>query len=566
MFSQAEMLAGYSASHRAPFNEKIFNKSEDDIIYHLYDVITSSQRDKFFTIKVTSFRVIDDYREIDRILYDLESRRKNRRIKYNRLDYIDLKDSYIKLVEVGYYLAAEEGRSTNIKVYIAVPRIVDKYYFKIAGNLYSPMYQIVDGSTYNNSGSNNKNADPMVAFKPAFMKSVVYQKRFRLTTYDKKVYNAQCFVSDIFSSKIHAIKYILAKYGYYGTLSYLRLSDIYVTRHPILNKDWYCFEKNGAYISVPKYLFENNKVLQSLVCTVYGTIKDASDVDRIFNNVYWKEALGAEYKARNSLKGEMVLDSIEHIYNNHLRKILRLPMEQKIDMYSILRWVMYEHKANMAKDNTDISIKRIRFGEYIAIHYASRLVQNIFRVSNPSNKITLEKLINIVSINYNFLLGKVAKDNIIPYKNSVNDSDALLALKYTYKGVAGIGENNSSAVPARYRLVNASHIGRVDKDSSSNSDPGMGGTLCPYIDICEDGALSDFREPNTWQDVVDDMLSCYRSMNNMRGLSEASEVLLGTDESEAKARLNANIEHVARIMAPCINGNSGISSQFSVGC
>ena len=32
-----------------------------------------------------------------------------------------------------------------------------------------------------------------------------------------------------------------------------------------------------------------------------------------------------------------------------------------------------------------------------------------------------------------------------------------------------------------------SHIGRVDKDSSSNSDPGMSGILCPYATIYENG-------------------------------------------------------------------------------
>ena len=42
--------------------------NDDSIIEHLKEVILSAQRDKFFTIKVKGFRVIEDYREIYNIL------------------------------------------------------------------------------------------------------------------------------------------------------------------------------------------------------------------------------------------------------------------------------------------------------------------------------------------------------------------------------------------------------------------------------------------------------------------------------------------------------------------
>ena len=57
-----------------------------------------------------------------------------------------------------------------IDVIIAVPRVVDKYYFDINGIMRSTLFQIVDGSTYNNGTSNAK--VPSITLKIIFMKTV----------------------------------------------------------------------------------------------------------------------------------------------------------------------------------------------------------------------------------------------------------------------------------------------------------------------------------------------------------------------------------------------------------
>ena len=84
MFNQRKFIADYNASHRDDFNEFFFNRSEDDIINELEKVILSAQRNKFFTIKVNHFRVIDDYREIYNLLYEAEKKRRNKRGKRGR--------------------------------------------------------------------------------------------------------------------------------------------------------------------------------------------------------------------------------------------------------------------------------------------------------------------------------------------------------------------------------------------------------------------------------------------------------------------------------------------------
>jgi hypothetical protein len=88
--------------------------------------------------------------------------------------------------------------------------------------------------------------------------------------------------------------------------------------------------------------------------------------------------------------------------------------------------------------------------------------------------------------------------NLISYRDLVNDNDATAALKYTYKGISGLGEDGSSIQPM-YRYIDPSHVGILDLDSSSVSDPGMSGMICPMTDIYGT-SFSEYQEPNTWRE------------------------------------------------------------------
>lgn len=552
----AKFLSEYNKTHRERFNPILFDRKEEHIINHVIKVLLSAQRDKFFTIKVTGYRVIDDYREIYGILHNLEAKRKNKRIKINKYDYIDLKDSAITLLEVNYYLEVG-GEGRNITIYISIPRIVDKYYFYISGCMYSAYYQIVDGSTYNNSSSNNKKADAAVSFKSQSAKITTYLKNFKLQTIEKDSVDCKCFISEMFGKRFSTIKYFLAEFGIYGTMNFLRVNDIYISETPYEDPKFYCFDsKNGLYVSIPKMIYDANPVAQSLVYTIISNYKE-EPINEMFGNWYWKIKLSNEYKTRagnsynNETQGMAILDSLNHSIDIATNEFLHLPNDQKDSVYSVIRWIMYEFPALIAKDNCNISTKRIRYAEYIASLYAMKLSTNINSLSNLGNKFTIEKLVQAVSINYNYLLDQLKRCKLVPYKNSVNDNDALNVLKFTYKGIAGIGEKKTSAVPNKYRLVNASHLGRVDKDNSSNTDPGMSGILCPYADVYGDSySLSEFSEPNHWEKNIDGIMDEYRRANNIVEIFKAKNDLLGTDESENLNVAISNRELVHQILDP----------------
>ena len=73
MINQAKFIADYNERNRPKFNDKFFQKSDDDIIEDLKDVILSCQRDKFYTIRVVTFEVIVDYVEIQRLFTGQEA-------------------------------------------------------------------------------------------------------------------------------------------------------------------------------------------------------------------------------------------------------------------------------------------------------------------------------------------------------------------------------------------------------------------------------------------------------------------------------------------------------------
>ena len=533
---QAEAIYKYNYDNRPKFNKELFIRQDDDIINALKDVILSCERQSTFTIKVRDFEVIDDYDDINHILWSYEDSLINKNKKTdeevktsvskkqeNPYEFINLKDSDIKLLKVTYYIGIIEKKDGYVDdivtVYIAVPRIVDKFYFRINGNAYSAMYQIVDASTYNNSAS--KNAKKVsITFKTAFMPIRVYKYLSSIKDIDGESIKCTYFLGNMFKKSLLLMKYILAKLGYYGTKTFLNVPSLVITKDiSNVNKDeCYIFPAKDSYVVISKFIYDNSIVSQSLVYTILHVINYTKDYvfDDLFGTSLWVKSLGMEFTTKDLSaiysKGLSILDSLEFIYDKGTRDDLKLDDNDKADIYRVLRWMMYEFNALRQKDNLDISTKKVRYAEYIAALYAAKLAAGIYRVSDKADKADLVTIKKAIQIPPMYLLNALTKCQLVNYKDSVNDIDSLTALKYTYKGVSGIGES-SNAISAAYRSIHPSHLGRVDIDSSSNSDPGVSGTLCPFSTL-HNLHFIEFKEPSTWESDVNKMINQYRSINN----------------------------------------------------
>jgi hypothetical protein len=543
MNDQAEFIRHYNETHREEFNPVLFQRDDYEVIEALKKVILSCQRDKYFTIKVTGFRVVEDYEEIADILYNHEQekidRNKNNAKKSdNPYQYIDLKDSDIMLLIIDYYIAVNrapdeiiidektqkrEKLNDTLQVIIEVPRIVEKYYYRIGGNLFSAIYQIVDGSTYNNSASNSKKQS--VTFKTVFMPTRLYRYTADVHDYNDQKIKCIFYKSRIFNKTIYVMEYFLAKFGLYETIDFFGLKFINFTDYYVGDPDTYTFEKNGIFIEVPKYIFDNDIVTQCMVISIHKGITRTATIRDIKTKKYWLEILSNEFTSKYlAEKGLSILDSLESIYDIDTYESIRLPEEDKKTIYHILRWMIREFPSLRLKDNIDISTKRIRRAEYIASIYAIKISKGIYRASDIQKKITVDEIKRYIYVEPSFLIDKVVKDKLVGFRNSVNDNDAITALKYSYKGISGLGEQRGSTIPDKYRYVHYSHLGRVDVDASSATDPGLTGIICPLAKIY-DQSFSEYQEPNEWSNDFNELMAQYRAMVGTRQLVKFQEEL-----------------------------------------
>lgn len=524
VMTQAEWIHQFNDQYRPQFNEELFVRDNQEIIDEVSKVILSCEKNIYFTLKVMSIDVISDYKEIYNTLrQQYESQRKKGDKTPNPYDFIQIRDSDILLLKVTYFLQKNgiermkvngedmdvENPHTTLEVLIELPRFVDKYYFRLQGNRYIAINQIVDGSTYNNSTTNSSKYDN-VTLKTLFMSVRIYRvfkQLIDVNTKDK--IKTIIYTSLIFKHHINVMYYILAKYGLSATLEWFHCDFIRITPEPVMLEDAYCFKKHNLYVSVPKVLFDDEPVVQSLVATIYDGIGRDTKVNDLFTYGYWLQILGYSYKNATVDKGLFVLNSLESIYDINTHNSIRLPEEYKKDIYAVLKWLICEFTALRSKDNVDVSIKRRRLAEYIAHIYAMKITKGISRISDQGKKVKLKNIVSAIRTKPDYIISKIIlMSNLVSYVDLVNDNDAIQVLKYSYKGISGLGESGAKVQPI-YRFVDPSHLGILDLDASSVSDPGMSGMLCPTAHLY-DNFFSEFEEVHGWDEEYKKKMEEYK--------------------------------------------------------
>ena len=85
--NQLEFIAYYNRTNRKPFNPELFKRDDQKIMDELKKVILSCQRNRIFTLQVKKFEEIDNYSEIQSILYDIEQKRNEKGTKKKENPY-----------------------------------------------------------------------------------------------------------------------------------------------------------------------------------------------------------------------------------------------------------------------------------------------------------------------------------------------------------------------------------------------------------------------------------------------------------------------------------------------
>lgn len=545
--NQLEFVHKFADKISVKFNPDLFTRSDDKIVEQLEKIILSCQMDGLYTIRVRGFDVIDDYVKVNEMLrayYEEPNKKSSRRKRMdedNRYNFIDLKSSDIKLLIVHYYIAIK-GEEENCDVMIALPKVVRKFYFYLNGNYYLPMYQIVDASTYNNSTSKSSK-NHRITLKTNFPPINIFRHNYELSTVKGEPVKIVEYDCNVFSKTVPTALFIFAKYGLIQGLIELGVDKIfYISDEPefVENENWYTFHPKrnpNIYISVPKIMCDGNAIVQHVVYTLCACIDADVTYASLFNRETWIMKLGASFNSANRLaKGYNILTSIESIFDINVQEQLHLPWSDKKDIYAILRWMIREYTSLRQKDTLDVTKKKIRCAEYMAATYAFKLNKNIYRLSNNGNRNDLRSIKKVIYIQPMYLINQLSKGPLLTFRNIVTDMDSFAALKFTYKGISGVGEKTNK-IPLPFKLLDISNIGIIDPDASSASDPGVTGSLLPTLRPYEYGYLTDEPECKTWEAEYDALYEKYKEITGLKEIVEFESNVLENEEAARKVAL-----------------------------
>ena len=563
----------YVQNHVDDFNDQLFLRSDEAIIDQLEKIIISIQTHGLFTIKVKGFTVVDNYDDIQIILrkhYERVLKGSKKAADDNRFNYIDLQESKIKLLIVHYETSYKNERE-NLDVIIEVPRVVNKFYFFLKGNYYSPMYQIVDASTYNNSSSKKNSKKATITLKTNFQPIRITRFEVSVGDTDGNKYSFTSFSCFAFNKSVPAIVYLFAKYGVVKALENLGLSNyLFISSDNQSNEDIcsFCSSKNDKiFINVNRY-FMNNPIIQHAVVTLLNMINSSMHFNDLYNTDIWIERLGGGFVTQNKLqKGLTILKSFESTLDINIQEQIYLPWKYKKDMFVLLQWLLCEFNNLKMKDTMNITTKKVRCAEYIAAIYAKKLTTNIHRLSNKGKKINLKEIERTINIKPDWLIVEISKSQLVGFRNIVNDMDSFLATKFTYKGISGVGDTNGSngsrSIPNQFRLLDISNMGILDPDASSPSDPGVNGSIIPFLKLNTNGYLSDTKEPITYEQELKELSDEYKKIKGLREVIEFKHNVLDdnnvTTEDVAIANQTELVaNHVTETLSGIMESNDQI--------
>ena len=541
---QRQFIHEFNKTQIEPFNEEIFTRSSDKIIYYLELMLLSCQRkmgiDGYFTLEIENFEVIDDYKQCQQILgkYLDAVLKRSAKIKAamdNRYEYIDLKPTDLKLLTLTYKFETYEGVDRYEQIF-AIPRIVNKFFVNINDNQRTLMFQLVE-STYNNATSTSKHT--MVTMKTIFNAIRIFRHTDVRTTTQGEDVALTSYDADLFKKSVPVVVYLFAKMGFIPTIQFLGLDGfIILTTYDPQNDYYYTFcprKTAGMYISCPKDFLKVNQVAQHVInaLCIEFTKKTAVFPD-ILGRQAWIYLLGRHFNLATPYdKGISVLSSLSLIYDKITQETIYLPEVDKKDIFCIFRWMLYEYDSLYLKNNLDMRLKRIRCEEYIPAMLAPKISKAIYALSDMGDRVTLKQIKKRLTIDPLYIINELAKSSLSNFHDMVSDVDCFVATKETNQGVSGISDGTSQSLPDCYLYLNESHIGIMGLSESSASSVGSSSNLTPFTKFDQNGYFStwNFQEPDTYREKLEAQVKEAKENSPLKTVVEFVKPLNMRDET-----------------------------------
>lgn len=400
---------------------------------------------------------------------------------------------------------------------IFINKLVDDCFYINEGVRYFLIYQIVDNSTYGTEDCVSLKSllmpitlkQHVITAEPELMADPIDLKSFDTLLFSKRV-NPLLYVfgKDAYNSLINMeVKdrdNIISEWQSYKDPSLIeKFNDFFKTDlkfsdnlNNLIEDGRTVFKIKqdkkddcGCYVSVSNDALKSDKLTQAVLGSLLD-MKNETKKKRIvfsYDNLvtpwFWIDKLSAFF-TKNSDAGKKfnkirtMLISLNRLMDDTTRKILNISEDDKENTLTIIRYIMKNFDELMNADSQDLSGKRLRLYEYQLYPLRKYFSDQIYRVLNSPtrSKTVMDRVFS--NLSPMFIIRQTVTNELLRYYNATNDMNLFSAfLKYTFRGPQSL----SKTVSMNQRDLHPSYAGRLSLIASSASDPGLSGSLCPFL-------------------------------------------------------------------------------------
>jgi hypothetical protein len=372
-------------------------------------------------------------------------------------------------------------REEVIERELLYPKLLDAFHFQLNGVRYSPIWQVVDAETFRTHKG--------VTLKTMIMPVTLVGDAAESTSLNGTAYPGRCFKVRLFDKVVNVAMYFLISKGLAGTLDFFGLDA--ARAGMCLDADMAHMDPGYEYFRTAKgsllYVWGpelESQHVRDVVACVLDACAGKATVDKAGDLQHWKRAAGALFTRNASAyaeKAERLTVSFERVLDALTRSVLRIPDEDKEDVYSAVRWMMREYDMLRRQDNMDLMHKRARLHEYLLYPLLIKWSNGVYRILN-SKQVGFNDLRTLFSnLSPRLIVKNLLSNDLLRYSSAVNGIDLFnSALKFSMRGPQSVA-SGTRAISVRYRGIHESYVGVIGLNTSSNGDPGMSGTFTPFF-------------------------------------------------------------------------------------
>lgn len=495
-----EYMAFFPNEYEKSFNYDIINSTQDLPIED-FIIMAMKEFEAVENIEILDIKIVNEQHKVN-----LNNHIVN--VNYKKKDIYDFEVPKYNFVNPSRYgeiiFTIKVSTNLNEKIIekpILYPLEYEGFYYN-NGKKMKAIWQLVDASTYAQRGKTTLKGR---------MPIIIYQNKNRMIT-DVEGTEHICHSYSYAlngKSKIGLVKakpkfipplmVMCAKMGLDDTVDFFGMKDIV-----FIDKDWneedlktfYVFELDNIYLKVFRNLFDKYELVSSFVTMLYNIrSKDFPlDFDNINDTEYWICRVGTLGSAKNKnifsfkAKGLTTMYMIERLLDEITKMNLRIPEYYKQNIYYLMYWMITNFDNIRSHSNIDMANKRIRKNEHIVFSSLGKKInENLNKLIEKKGKSkmnTMDTLLELFNFPSDIIMSGMRNSNdLIKTDDIVNDLNFLLDLSYSAKGYQAIGADGVKKISNKYRYLHPSMAGKLDLNTSSNSDVGLSGSLVPTVKL-----------------------------------------------------------------------------------